>query len=118
YEASDRHPLEILGYPCSTRGAKQFRQDRPDFVPQVCQLIQTSLEETGYFPRQPSKEILQDGTYLERRPDGVISLYMNVEISVSQTSRVREDFTSMPEAILALLRRVSNPTYLPVSSST
>jgi hypothetical protein len=114
YAASDRHPLEILGYDCSTRGARQFRQDRPDFVPQVCKLIQTSLEEAGSFPREPSAEVLQEGTYLERGPDDVISLHTSVEISVSQTARVRKDFASMRSAMIELLRRVSDPAYLPM----
>jgi hypothetical protein len=76
---SDRHPLEILGYDYSTRGARRFRAEQPDFVPQVCQLIQMSLDETGSFPRKPGEEILRGGTYLERRPDGVISLHTSVE---------------------------------------
>jgi hypothetical protein len=114
YAASDRHPLEILGYSCSTRGARQFRQDRPDFVPQVCQLIQASLEEAGSFPRDPSEEILKDGFCLKRGSDGVISLHQSVEISISQTLRVSEDFPSIQSAILELLRRVSDPAYLPV----
>jgi hypothetical protein len=112
YADSDRHPLEILGYDCSTRGARQFRQDRPDFVPQVCQLIQTSLEEAGSFPRKPSAEVLKEGTYLERGPDGVITFHSSVEISVSRTAPVSQDFISMRSAIIALLRRVSDPAYL------
>jgi len=48
---SDRRPLEILDSDCSTRGARQFRQDRPDYVPQAWQLIQTGLEQAGSFPR-------------------------------------------------------------------
>jgi len=114
YVASDRHTLEILGHDCSTRGARQFRQDRPDYVPQVCRLIQTSLEESGSFPRELSDELLKDGIYLERRPDGVISLHSSAEISVSRTARVREDFISMRSAMIELLRRLSDPPYLPV----
>jgi len=112
YAASDRHPLEILGYDCSTGGARQFRRDRPDYVPQVSKLIQSSLEESGSFPRELSDQLLKDGTYLERRPDDVISLHRSVEISVSRTVRVSEDFTSMRSAILELLRLVGDPAYL------
>jgi hypothetical protein len=112
YAASDRRLLEILGYACSTRGVRQFRQERPDFIPQLCQIIQASLEETGQFPRQPSQEVLNEGTYLEKDRDGVISLHKSVEISVSQTARVRKDFASAREAIIELLRLSGNPTYL------
>jgi hypothetical protein len=115
YSETNRHPLEIFGFACSTRGARQFRQDRPDFVPQICQVIQASMEEAGSFPREPSAEVLKEGTYLERRPDGMISFHSSVEISVIQTARVRQDFPSMRAAIIALLRRICDPAYLPVS---
>jgi len=111
---SDRHPLEILGHNCSTRGARQFRQDRPDCAPQVSKLIQSSLEKSGSFPRELSNELLKDGTDLERRPDNVVSLHRSVEISVSRTARVSEDFTLIPSAILELLRRLGDSAYLPV----
>jgi hypothetical protein len=112
YAASNRHPLEILGYNCSTRGARQFRNDRPDFLPQVCQLIRSSLEETGTFPRELSDAVRRDGTYLERGVEDVISLHCTVETGVSQTARVRSEFPSSRDAIIELVRRLSDPAYL------
>ncbi len=113
YAGSQRHPLEILGYECSSRGARRFREEQPDFVPQVCQLIQASLEHTGSFPGNPGGEILRDGTYLERRPDGLISLHTSIEVSMSETARSTIEFTSVRDAAFELIRRSRNPSYLP-----
>ena len=114
YAATGRHPLEILGYEPSTRGAGRFRRERPDVVPQACRLIEASLEEAGSFPREPGAEVLEGGTYLERRPGGVVALHRSVEVGLGQTARVRIDYPSAREAIVELLRRVGDPAYLPV----
>lgn len=114
YTATDRHPLEILGYEYSTRGAGQFRRERPDLLSQACRLIEASLEEAGSFPRDPGAEVLAAGIYLERRPDGMISLHRDVEVGIGQTARAHVDFVSPRDASLELLRRLGDPAYLPV----
>jgi hypothetical protein len=114
YVAGDRHPLEILGYGYSTRGVQRFRAERPNFLPQVCQLIEASLAEAGSFPREPGEDVLKEGTYLERRPDGVVVLNTSVEVGISRTARVQMDFTSSQHAVMELIRRVGNSAYLPV----
>jgi hypothetical protein len=114
YTPSERHTLEILGYDYSTRGARQFRRERPDFLPQICRLIRACLEEAGSFPREPSTAVLAEGTYLERRPDGVTVLHASVEVSMNRTAQVRIDFESVDGAILELLRRLADPAYLTV----
>jgi len=115
YTATQRHPLEILGFEYSTRRAKEFRQERPNLAPRLRQLIEDSLEETGLFPREPSEDVLQEGIYLERRSDGVTALHMTVEVGISQTRRVRCDFSSIQDAISELLRRVADPAYCEVT---
>ena len=114
FAESSRRPLEILGYEYSSRGARRFRSERPDFLPSVCQIIRASLEQAGTFPRAPSAALREDGPYLERRPDGGVSLVTSFEVGISQTERVRIEFASMQDAILGLLRRVSDPAYLTV----
>jgi hypothetical protein len=114
YVARDRHPLEILGYELSTQGLRRFRRERPDVFPQVCRLIERSLDEARFFPRHPTEEILNEGIYLERLPEGGIALNRSVEVSISQTARVRIDFASPRAAILELLRLVSDPAYVTV----
>jgi hypothetical protein len=116
YATTDRHPLEILGYEYSTRGARQFRGERPDFLPQVCRIIEASLEEAGAFPRAPGPGVLEDGAYLERRPGGTIALHRNVEVGMSQTARVRTDFATARAAALELVRQLIDPAYLPGSA--
>lgn len=112
YRPSGRHPLEILGYECSTRGAHRFRHDRPDVFPQAVRLIRSSLEESGTFPREPGADILAGGVYLEARADGVTALHRDVEVGMGRSTRVRIDFGSMHEAILSLLRLVGDPAYI------
>jgi hypothetical protein len=114
YAATGRHPLEVLGYGYSTRGAQELRRERPDLVPQACRLIRASLEEAGTFPRQPGEEVVKEGLYLERRPGGVVALHMSVEVGTARTARARVDFATAEGAILELLRRLGDPAYLPV----
>jgi len=109
-----RHPLEILGYEYSTRGARQFRQDRPDFLPQAYRLIEQSLQETGSFPRNPHPGVDWVGSMLESRPDGRITVFSSAEITVFETIRTRCDFLSVHEAIYEVLRKTADRAYLRV----
>jgi hypothetical protein len=117
YASTGRHPLEILGYEYSTRGMRQFRQERPDVASQLVPLIQASLEEAGMFPREPGEEVLRDGAYLERRSDGVILFHSMAEVSVSRSVRMSISFETMKEAIGELLRRVGNSVYVAVGEA-
>jgi hypothetical protein len=113
-----RHPLEILGYEYSTRGALQFRQDCPDFLPQAYRLIEQSLAETGSFPRNPQPGVDWDGSMLLSGPDGRITFFSSAEISVFESIRTRFDFGSVQEAIYELLRKTADGTYLRVPPRT
>jgi hypothetical protein len=118
YRAADRHPLEILGYDCSTRGVRRFRAERPDFLPQVCRIIEASLEETGSFPRDRSPELMQSGTYLENRADGSVALFTSVETGLVTTAQIQICFPSVRQACIELIRRTSQPDYLMISAHT
>jgi hypothetical protein len=116
YTSVRRHPLEIFGYGVSTRGASRFRQERPDYVPQLVQVIHDSLERSGTFPPRPSDEVLRDGTYLERRPDGGATLHTTVEISMSQTAPISKPYLKEEDAITELLLSRCDPAYFPAVS--
>jgi hypothetical protein len=115
YEESTRRPLEILGYEYSSRGIREFRRERPDYLPQIHALIRQSVDEAGNFPRALNSSTLEDGTYLERRSDGNIRLHFSVETSINSTAQVYLDFTSMDEAIHTLLTRLLDPAYFDLS---
>lgn len=114
YQPAHRHPLEILGYEYSTRGRKLFRQECPDYFPQIVALIDASLAERGTFPPEPNEDVLREGTYLERKADGQVTLHTSVEVSISQTARVNIDFPSARAAIVELIKRLIDRAYLTV----
>ena len=115
YSTPRRHPLKILGYDDSTRGARRFREERPNVLPEACRLIEMALAEAGLFPREPGPGVLEDGVYLERRPGGIVALHRSDEVSFSQTARVHIDFGTAREAAWALLRLLCDPAYLPAA---
>ena len=78
-------------------------------------IFRQAYADAGYqVVTEPGADVLQDGIYLECRPDGVVSMHASVEVSVSQTVRARIDFASVGEASFELLRRIGDPAYLPV----
>jgi hypothetical protein len=45
--ASELHPLDILGYGYTSEGARRFRDEHPDFVPQIIAHVQSVLRTAG-----------------------------------------------------------------------
>ena len=48
---SKAHPLDILGYSYGSEGARLFRAERPNFLPQVVGYIRSVLAGSDVFPQ-------------------------------------------------------------------
>src|SRR5947209_302548 len=53
---SKAHPLDILGYGYSSEGARLFRAERLNFLPQIVAYIQSVLARSGVFPEGINRE--------------------------------------------------------------
>ena len=112
YGASSPHPLEILGYEYSRRGAEQFRRERPDYTDQAVAVVAATLKEYGAFPREISDELRRSGTYVVKTR-GRYVLHHWIEVSVCAMKRGEQRFLSVGGAARALVRERGNADYLP-----
>ena len=53
---SKADPLDILGFGYSSEGARIFRAERPNFLPQIVGYIRSVLTRSGVFPESINRE--------------------------------------------------------------
>jgi hypothetical protein len=114
--ASDDHPLEILGYGYTSDGARRFRAEQPDFLPQIAAYVQSVLQTAGIFPRDTDPENAGFRTFI-RRDGGLFTLSSVEDVSLSRYERIRSAPMSEAVAIGEYIRHVVNPDYVCVSEA-
>ena len=109
--ACKEHPLDVLGYGYTSEGARQFRIEQPDVLPQLVAHVRSVLRAEGLFPKGtvPAEAgyrtfILADGASFR-----VSSMQ---EIGLSRFERILSNPMSEAEAIREYIRRVANPDYV------
>jgi hypothetical protein len=61
---SSAHPLDILGYGYTSEGARRFRAEKPDFLPQIVAHVESVLVEGGVFPEGANPDNPGFGTFI------------------------------------------------------
>lgn len=105
------HPLEILGYDCSSEGARRFRAEQPSFLPQVVAHVQGSLAKIGGFPRAYLPGEYECRTFIQADGAGFRVSYM-VEAGCSLEKRMLTDPMSDFQAARDYVLRVVNADYV------
>lgn len=105
------HPLEILGYDYTKAGMRQFRAERPDFLPQVVSYIQNALGQHGTFPKHVNPNSPGEETFIQS-DGGVFHVSRTIEIGISQLARISTGPLPGLEAIETYIRLVANPDYI------
>ncbi len=108
---TDAQPLDILGYGSTPEGARRFRAEQPDFLPQLVHYIERGLDREGIFPTGTDPADLGLTTCLVAEGE----LYRMSSMDPVAPGKL-ERFTTclMPEneAIQEYIRRVANPEYI------
>lgn len=109
--ASNDHPLDILGYGYTSEGARRFRAEQPDFLPQIAAYVRNVLLREGIFPKETNPDDAGYRTFI--RADGASFRISSMEeIGFSRYERISTDPLSETEAIHEYIRRVANPDYV------
>ena len=110
-QATDAHPLDILGYGYSSDGARRFRAEKADFLPQIVAHVRSVLTREGIFPAQTNPEDAGYRTFI--RADGIFFRISSMEeIGFSRFDRITTGPMPEAEAIHKYIRRVTNPDYV------
>jgi hypothetical protein len=105
------HPLEILGYGYTSEGARRFRAERPDFLPQIVAYVQSVLVRAGVFPEGTDPDDPGLGIFIHR--DGTSFRVSSMEeCGVGRYERISTGPLSATEAIHAYVRKAANPDYV------
>ena len=105
------HPLDILGYGYTSEGARRFRAEKPDFLPQIFAYIQKVLEDHKIFP--PETVSNNPGYRAFIYADGTSFRVSYVEeVSLSRLDRFSSKPLSVAEAARPYVKIVTNPDYL------
>lgn len=109
--ASDAHPLEILGYGYCSEGAQRFREERPDFLPQIVAYVRSVLVREGVFPKGTDPNDAGYRTLIQA--DRALFKVSNMEeIGVGRYARISSDPMPETEAIREYIRKVASPDYV------
>ena len=108
------HPLDILGYGYTSEGARRFRAERPDFLPQISAYVQSSLQKMGIFPSVIDPENPGFRTFI-RADRGLFRISSMEETGLSRYERIITDLMPETEAINEYIRRVVNSDYVHVA---
>ena len=114
--ASKLHPLDILGYGYTSEGARLFRDERPDFVPQIFAHVQSILRTAGVFPRDTDPRDFGWQTFIHRDGDSFTVISME-EIGLSRYERITSQPMSEAAAIREFIRLVTNPDYICIADT-
>ncbi len=113
-QASTVHPLDILGYGYTSEGARRFRAEQPDFLPQIVAYVRSVLGREGIFPQDADPGDAGYRTFL--KADGLsFRISRMVEVGFSRYERISTDLLSETEAINGYIREVANPDYIHVA---
>lgn len=108
---SSVHPLDILGYGHTSEGARRFREEQPDYLPQIVAYVQSVLGRGSVFPEDTNPDDPGFGTFIYG--DGQSFRVSSMEeIGVARCERISTGPLSAIEAIHVYLRRVANPDYV------
>ena len=108
---SNDHPLDILGYGYTSEGARRFRTEHPDFLPQIVAYVESVLVRGGVFPEGTNPD--DPGFRIFIHSDGTsFRLSSMEEIGVGRYERISTGRLSAADAIRAYVRRVANPDYV------
>jgi hypothetical protein len=108
---SDAHPLDILGYGYSSDGARRFRAEQPDFLPQIVAHVQSVLRTADIFPRDTDPASAGFRTFI-RREGALFTISSLEEVGFSRFQRITTKPQSETSAIREYIRRVANPDYV------
>jgi hypothetical protein len=109
--ACDDHPLDILGYGYSSEGARRFRSEQPDFLPQIVAYIQNVLMKEGIFPKQTNLSDPGFKTFIQS-DRGLFRVSSVEEVGFSKLERIVTNRLPAIEAIQVYIRKVTNPDYV------
>ena len=105
---SGDHPLEILGYGYTSEGARRFRTERPDFVPQIVAHVQSILRAADIYPRDTDPGDAGWWTFI-RHDGGSFTISSMEEIGFGRFERIVSEPMSETAAIREFIRRAANP---------
>lgn len=109
--ASDAHPLDILGYGYSSEGARRFRAEQPDFMPQIAAHVRSVLVREGIFPKDTDPDNAGFRTIIVA--DGAsFKISSMEEIGFSRYERFSTGPMSETAAIHEYIQQVANPDYV------
>jgi hypothetical protein len=114
--ASDQHPLDILGYGYTSDGVHRFREERPDFLPQIVGHVQRVLQMVGAFPPDMYTRDAGRRTFIRHDGDSFTVSSMK-EIGLSRYERITSQRMSEAAAIHEVIRLVANPDYVCVADT-
>lgn len=109
----DRHPLEIIGYDLTSEGARRFREEKPDFVPQITAHIQEMLSTHGIFPKDTNLEEPGWRAFIQKTETGFRMSWV-AEVGTSRFDRLQKDYKAADAAIHDYLLEVCNPDYVSI----
>ncbi|MBE2179470.1 MAG: hypothetical protein IAE97_03280 [Chthoniobacterales bacterium] len=109
----DRHPLEIIGYDFTSEGVRRFREEKPNFLPQMKKHIQESLLASGIFPQDTNPEDPGWRAFIQRSGSQYKMSWV-AEVGTSRFDRFSTDHKSIDAAIHDYLLEVCNPDYVPI----
>jgi hypothetical protein len=108
---SKAHPLDILGYGYSSEGARLFRAERPDFLPQIAGYIRSVLARSGVFPEGINRENAGFRAFLY--PQASAFWLSRVKaVGLGRYERIVSGPMSEREAITDYIQSVANPDYI------
>jgi hypothetical protein len=108
---SKTHPLDILGYGYSSEGARLFRAERPNFLPQIAGYIRSVLARSGVFPEGINRQNpgFRAFLYLQASSFWLSSVE---EVGLGRCERIVSGPMCEREAIKDYLQRVANSDYV------
>ena len=108
---SDQHPLDILGYGCTSEGVRRFREERPNFSPQIVDHVRKELLAAGTFPPGIDTNEADRRTFIRRDKDSFTVTSMK-EIGLNRYKSVTSKPMTETAAIHEFIRLVTNPDYV------
>ncbi|HWQ92537.1 MAG TPA: hypothetical protein VN673_12765 [Clostridia bacterium] len=109
--ACKEHPLDVLGYGYTSEGARRFRTEQPDVLPQLEAYVQGVLRAEGIFPKGTNPDDAGYRTFIFA-DGGSFRVSSMEETGFSRFERMLSSPASEAEAVRDYIRRVANPDYV------